>query len=169
MGRLAAVSSSEPRWLGLPRRRLDREALPAAALPLHIGVTEAEGLVQTLLHEVHDGAVDQRNAAGVDEHLHSTILEHEVAGSRFIGIVDNVGKPGTPGLPHSQAQANAMAAGDEERFDPSGSGFSQGNSHRFRGSVEVEPFYARCGQCRTQASTASSITSSRPSFSTGTQ
>jgi len=41
-------------------------------------------------------------------------------------------------------QANAVAASTEERFDPSGSGFSQGNSHRFRGSsieiVILRPF-----------------------------
>src|ERR1700716_4290674 len=147
---------------------LDREALPAAAFALHVGIAEAERLVQPLLHEVHDRPIDQRNAAGVDEYLHAPVLEHEVARRRLVGIVDHVRKPGTPGLAHSQAQANAVAPGYQERFDTIGSGFCQRDSHRFRGSVEVEPFYARLGQCRRQACTASSSTSKRPSFSIGT-
>ena len=62
-----------------------------------------------------------------------------------------------------------MAADGRNDLDPIGSGFSQGNSHRLQGVLQLgQPFYASSGQRRRQACTASSTTSKRPSFSTGT-
>ena len=82
---------------------------------------------------------------GIDEHLDATILEHQVTGVRLVSIIDDVRKSGAAGLAHPEAQAHAVAATAEERFDPIGSGFSQRNSHRFRrssieGGVILRPF-----------------------------
>ena len=67
-----------------------KRALPATALPLHIGIEEAEGLIQPLLDKVNHGPVNQLDAARVDEHFDATILEHQVAGVHFVSVIDDV-------------------------------------------------------------------------------
>ena len=51
------------------KEKSDAEALAAAALALDVGVVEAEGLVEALFDEIDLGAVDERQALGVDEDL----------------------------------------------------------------------------------------------------
>src|SRR5258708_2627378 len=101
------------------------ETLPAAAFALDVRVSEAEGLVQTLLDEVHDRAVDQAEACAVHEHPHAAVLKHRVPGLRTVGVVDHVGKPGAAGLAHAEPQADALPASREETLDAICSGFSQ--------------------------------------------
>src|SRR2546423_12567497 len=54
-----------------PAGASDGEALPAAAFPLDVGVSEAEGLVQALLDEVHDRAVEEPEARAGPRHPHA--------------------------------------------------------------------------------------------------
>jgi len=103
----------------------DGEALPAAAFALDVRVSEAEGLVQALLDEVHDRAVEQAQACAVNEHRHAAVFEHGVPRLRAVGVVDHVGKAGAAGLAHTEPQADAVAAGGEKGLDPICSGFSQ--------------------------------------------
>src|ERR1700726_4352510 len=60
--------SGQPRGC---RHGLDAEALPAAALDLGLGILELERLVEALLDEVDQSAVDQRQAGRVDHDLHA--------------------------------------------------------------------------------------------------
>src|SRR6185437_3940114 len=85
-----------------PTRRLDRETLPAAALPFDIGVAEAERLVEALLDEIHGSAVDQRQAFRIDADLDASVLEHEVPGIDLVGVVHDVGEAGAARLAHPQ-------------------------------------------------------------------
>src|SRR5205823_1016853 len=110
---------------GRARGRSDGEALPAAAFPLDVRVSEAEGLVQALLDEVHDRAVEQAQARAVHEHPHAAVFEHRITRLRAIGVVEHVGKAGAAGLAHTEPQADAVPAGREESLDPKGGGFSQ--------------------------------------------
>src|SRR5437868_5808930 len=55
----------------------DREALSAATFALDVRVVEAKRLVEALLHEIDRGALDERQAFRIDEHLHALVLEHE--------------------------------------------------------------------------------------------
>src|ERR1700756_2832289 len=108
----------------------DRETLPAAALALDVRVAEGKGLVQPLLHEVHDRAVDEREARGIDEHPHATVFEHRIAGLRAVGVVDHVGKAGAAGFSHTEPQADTVPTSCQESLDPKGCGFRQRNCHR---------------------------------------
>src|SRR5262245_40364311 len=56
----------------------NREAFAATALALDVRIAETEGLIQPLLHEIHDRAVDQAEAVRVDEDFHAAVLEHDV-------------------------------------------------------------------------------------------
>src|SRR4029079_11583162 len=51
----------------------DGEALSTPALALGVRIVEPECLVEALFDEVDRGALDQRQALGVDEHLHAVI------------------------------------------------------------------------------------------------
>jgi hypothetical protein len=104
---------------------LYREAFPAAALALHVRVAETEGFVQSLLDEIHDRAVEQAQAARIDEYLHPPVLEHYVPRGRLVGVVDDVCKPRAPGLTDAELQTDAVSAGGQEGFDTIRSGFSQ--------------------------------------------
>src|SRR5215472_1471741 len=111
-------------------RASDREALAAAALALHVGVAEAKCLVEALLHEVDDGAVEEIEAPGIHEHPHAAVLEHCVAGLLRLGIVYDVGKPRAAGLADAQAQSDTRAPGREKALDAVSRGFSQRDSHQ---------------------------------------
>src|SRR3546814_2216080 len=67
-----------------------REAFAAAAFGRDVGVLEHELLVQALLEEVDAGAVDQRQAVGIDEDAHAVLLEHGVAVTLLAGQVGQV-------------------------------------------------------------------------------
>ena len=80
---------------GANRGGLDVEALAAATLALGFGVLKLEGLIQALFDEIDHSAVDQRQAARVDDNLDAALLEHRIVRLDGIGIVDHVGKAGT--------------------------------------------------------------------------
>src|SRR5215472_14785865 len=111
-------------------RASDREALAAAALALHVGVAEAKCLVEALLHEVDDGAVEEAEARGVDEDPYPAVLEHRVAGLLRFGIVHHVGEARTAGLAHAEPQPDTRAPRGEKALDAIGGGFSQRDSHQ---------------------------------------
>src|SRR5690606_38715544 len=52
------------------------EALAAAAFCGDVGVGEHELLVEPVLEEIDPGAVDQRQAVGVDVDAHAVLFEH---------------------------------------------------------------------------------------------
>src|SRR5690348_14042729 len=81
------------------------EALSAAALALDVRIVEAEGLVQTVFDEVDGGPVDEREARGIDEHLHAAILEHHVVGPRLVGVVHDVRESGAARLADRESQS----------------------------------------------------------------
>ena len=93
--------------------------------------------------------------------LHAAVLEDRVPGLRAVRVIDDVGKAGAAGLAHAQPQADAMPACGEKALDPVGGGFSQRDGHQ-------SSYCSASGPVREAARSASSTTSSRPSFSTGT-
>ena len=121
--------------------RSDGKALPAAAFALHVGIFEAKSLIEPLLHEVDDRAVDERKTRRIDEYLHAAILENDVTWKRRIGVVDDIRKPRTTGLAHAQTQADTGSTSDQEALHSMCCGFSKRYRHRF-GKVSVSPFYA---------------------------
>src|ERR1700677_4467039 len=70
----------------------DAEAFAAATFALDVRIAELEGLVQTLLDEVDDGAIDQAQALPVNEDLHAMILEYHVVRLRIIRIINDIGE-----------------------------------------------------------------------------
>src|SRR5437764_10774176 len=106
-------------------RNSEQKTLPTAALALDVRVAEAEGLVQPLLHEVHDRPVDEREARAIDENPYAAVLEHRIAGLRAVGVVDDVREAGAAGLADAEPQADAVPAGCQESLDPKGCGFRQ--------------------------------------------
>src|SRR6267143_793806 len=103
----------------------DGEALPAAAFALDVRVSEAEGLVQALLDEVHGRAVEQAQACPGNEHPHPAVFELGIPRLRAVGVVDHVGKARAAGLAHTEPQADAMPTCREEALDPICSRFRQ--------------------------------------------
>ena len=96
---------------------LDVERLSAAALALDVRVVEAEGLVQALFDEVDRGAIDERQALGIDEHLDAVFFENVVCLYGIVGVVhvrqiEALGKPGDAALAISTSggSANVVAA-----------------------------------------------------------
>src|ERR1700716_804860 len=92
----------------------DGEALPAAAFALDVRVSESKGLVQALLDEVHDRAVEQAEARAGNDHPHPAVSEHGTPRLRTVGVVDHVGKAGAAGLANTQPQADALPTRREE-------------------------------------------------------
>src|SRR6185312_2977631 len=117
-------SVSPPRQKGRPAP-VHREALPATAFSLHIGVAETERLIEALLDEIHDGAVDQGQACRIDTNLHPAILEDDVADLDLVGIVHHVREAGAAGLAYPEPQPDAAPAGGHEGPDTVGGGFGQ--------------------------------------------
>src|SRR5262245_33051897 len=95
----------------------NRKALPAAALALHVGVAETEGLVEALLYEVDFRAVDVAEAVAVDDDFDALLLEYHVVGLHVVGVIDHVGKTRTAGLFDADAKANPMAPARKESSD----------------------------------------------------
>src|SRR5690606_15027944 len=106
-----------------------REALAAAALGRGLRVAERELLVQALLQEVHLGAVDQRQAFGVDEDAHAVLLEDRVAGLFVPGEVDGVAPAGTPRAAHAEAQAQGPGVGSKVALHAFEGSRSEGDGH----------------------------------------
>jgi hypothetical protein len=104
---------------------LYREALPATALTLHVRVAEAERFIQSLLDEIHDRAVEEAQAARIDENLDSAVLEHHVPWGSLVGVIDDVRKSRATRLTDAELQTDAMSAGGQEGFDTIRSGLSQ--------------------------------------------
>src|SRR5690606_22834902 len=106
-----------------------REALATAALGGGPRVAEGELLVQPLLHEVHLGAVDQRQAVGVDEDADPVLLEHRVPGLGGPGQVDGVAPAGAAGAADAEAQAEGGRFGGEVALDAVQGGGCEGDGH----------------------------------------
>jgi hypothetical protein len=66
-----ALRCDSPGWNG----SADREALAAAARSRDIGIAEREGGIETLLFEVDLGAVDQRQAVGIDHDANAVVVD----------------------------------------------------------------------------------------------
>src|ERR1700722_2911526 len=109
--------------------RSNVEAFAAAALALGLGILELERLVQTLLHEVHQRTVDQREAGPVDHHLDSARLEYRVFRANFVGIIHYVRKSGTSGLLDADTQADPRPPLLQRRTDPISRRFRQQYCH----------------------------------------
>src|SRR3546814_3775817 len=80
-----------------------------------VGVLEHELLVQALLEEVDAGAVDQRQAVGIDEDAHAVLLEHGVAVTLLAGQVGQVAPARAAGALDAEAQADGRLVGGQDR------------------------------------------------------
>src|SRR6188474_56716 len=74
------------------KEKSDAEALAAAAFATHVGVPEAEGLVEPLADEIDLGAVDQLEAVGVHEDRNALAFEDLVSRQDGVCVVDDVGE-----------------------------------------------------------------------------
>ena len=118
---------------------LDREALPAAALALDVGVAEAERLVEALLDEIDLGPVDVAQAFAVDDDLHPAVLEHDVIRTDVVGVIDHVSVSGAARLLDAQSKSKPMSTAGQERLHTVGGGGSQCNAHvSFEQIPEIE-------------------------------
>ena len=74
-----AASAPFPTWrVSAWDNDLDVERFPATTLAFDVRVMETEGLVEALFDEIDRGAVDERQALGIDEHLDALVLENQV-------------------------------------------------------------------------------------------
>src|SRR5207253_9575606 len=86
------------------------ERLAAAATITLVGIVESKTLVQTVANEIELGAVDKRQALGVDDDLHPMYLERLVIGVDLVGILQLVRQAGAAGGAHPEAQRDTSAA-----------------------------------------------------------
>src|SRR5271166_2767421 len=107
----------------------DAETLAAAAFALGFRVLELEGLVETLLHEVHHRAVDQRQARRVHHHLDAALLENRVPRMNFVSIIHDIRESGTSRLLDADAQADARTPLGQVGSNPVSGRFSQRYRH----------------------------------------
>src|SRR5690606_6726485 len=125
------------------------EALAAAAFGRDVGVLEHELFVQALLQEIDAGAVDQRQAVGVDQDRHAVLLEHGVAVAPFAGQVDQVAPARAARTLHAEAQADGRGIGRQEapdafeggggELDRHGGHCSRCGSGKLYGSYRLDP------------------------------
>ena len=114
------------RWpLSRKETRSDRKAFAAAALAFHVRIAEAERLVQTLLHEIDLGAIDEAKTVAIYDDLDALILEHDVLSFDVVGVVHDVRKSRAAGLFHTEAQAQAVTPASEEITDTISSSVGQ--------------------------------------------
>src|SRR5690606_12550226 len=97
-----------PRALG--SRRSDAKAFSAAALALDVRIPELERLVQSLLDEIHLGAVDERQALAVDDDLDVPVVEDDVVRVDLVRVVEVIGPPGAAGALDADSQTDAVSA-----------------------------------------------------------
>jgi hypothetical protein len=87
----------------------DAETLAATALALHVRVEETKCLTQTFLYKIDLGAIDIHETFFIDHDPDSAVLENDIVLIDGIGVADNIGKTGTPGLFDTQSKAQALA------------------------------------------------------------
>jgi hypothetical protein len=104
---------------------LNGEAFAAAAFTFHVRIAKTEGFVQTLLDEVHLGAINEPKTVSIYDDFDALIFEHHVLGFDVIGVIDHVRKTGAAGFLHPEAQAQAMSPAGEEIADTIGSGVGE--------------------------------------------
>src|SRR3546814_15088315 len=73
--------------------------------------------VQALLEEVDAGAVDQRQAVGIDEDAHAVLLEHGVAVTLLAGQVGPVAPARAAGALDAEAQADRRIVAGQDTLD----------------------------------------------------
>src|SRR6266852_5665950 len=105
-----AASACSPKKLAPPyRRRLRREARPAAASVLGVRVLEREpGLPELALYVVDLDAHQVHRAHRVDEAAHALHLEDEVAGALLLFKIQAVLEARAPAAYHGEAQAGTL-------------------------------------------------------------
>src|SRR5689334_5217004 len=91
-------------------RESDVEAFAAAAAVLDVRVVELEAFVQSFAREVELGAVEVRQALGVDDNGNPVALEAHVIGPDLVRILELVREPRAAGGAHAESQADALAA-----------------------------------------------------------
>src|SRR5436190_1146319 len=89
-------------------RYSDVERFAAAAFVFHIGVVELETLVQPFPCEVELGAIEIRQALGIDHHGDPVAFVPQVLGTRLVCVLELVGKPGAARGANAQPQPNAL-------------------------------------------------------------
>jgi len=89
--------------------RSDVEAFTTAAFACDVWILETEGLIQAIFDEIDLGAVNELQCVGVDHDLHAPVLENDVIGAEFLGVIDNVGVAGAAGLGNTQPEPYACA------------------------------------------------------------
>jgi hypothetical protein len=92
----------------------DRETLAATAFAFHVRITEAEGLIEPLLHEVDLRAIDEAEALAIDDDFHALLVEHDVVLVHIVSIIDDVCEARAAGFFDADSQADAVAAAIQE-------------------------------------------------------
>jgi len=108
---------------------LDCEGFAATAGGFFVRVGEAEPFVDPFARVVEFGAVDVRQAFGVDEHFDAKTFVNLVV---WLGVVDKfelVRQPRAAGGAYAQPQAHAFAALLQSAPDVAGGAFGQGDGH----------------------------------------
>src|SRR5210317_2100111 len=96
---------------------LNVKALAAATFTLDIRVPEAEGLIQAVFDEIDLVPIDELQSLRVDDNLYALVLEHNVVGPDFLGIIDDVGIARTAGRSDAEAQTEVVFTIFEVRAD----------------------------------------------------
>src|ERR1700676_2412525 len=107
----------------------DVKTLPAAAFALVFRVLELEGLIQALLDEINQSAVDQRQTQGIDHDFHAARFENRVFRMNFVRIIHDIGESRAAGLLDSDTQSDAGSALRQVRSNPISRRFRQQYRH----------------------------------------
>jgi hypothetical protein len=95
----------------------DIETFATTAFAFDIGIAELESLIDSLLHEIDFGAVDQAQALGINDDLNPIVLKNNIICPDHIGVIDQVGVSGAAGLLYSNAKAYTMSPLAQETPD----------------------------------------------------
>src|SRR6202140_3299290 len=127
LGRLPVRCSA--RSLPASMQPSDVKTLAAAAFALGFRVLELEGLIQALLDEINQSAVDQRQTQGIDHDFHAARFENRIFRMNFVGIIHDIGESRAAGLLDSDTQSDTGSALRQVRSNPYSRRFGQQYRH----------------------------------------
>src|ERR1700681_1706668 len=111
------------------RGRQELKPSPDPHSPLAFWVLELEGLIQALLDEINQSAVDQRQTQGIDHHFHAARFENRIFRMNFVRIIHDIGESRAAGLLDSDTQSDAGSALRQVRSNPISRRFRQQYRH----------------------------------------
>src|ERR1700722_5323645 len=121
----------------------DVKTLAAAAFALGFRVLELEGLIQALLDEINQSAVDQRQTQGIDHDFHAARFENRIFRMNLLVIIHDIGESRAAGLLDSDTQSDAGSALRQVRSNPVSRRFRQ----QYRHTAPPSRYDPICGRC----------------------